>query len=168
MNLNIKSLGMIAFASFALILSSCKKDDETTEEETTAPATFTPAFSAKVDGVTFNENVLTAVESTAQGRITVSASANSSFPSMGFSMSNTITTGTYSFNGFSPVALYNTSNSTSGMYSTAAGSGTLVITSHDQSLNRISGTFNFIANPVPGSGASGSHSITEGSFSVQY
>lgn len=168
MNLNIKSAAVAALASFALVISSCKKDEDAAPEETTTPVTFTPSFSAKVDGVNFNETIYTATESTAQGRISIAASENNSFPSIGMSFSNTIAPGTYSFNGFTVIGLYNVSQQTSGMYSTANGSGTLTITSHDTANDKIVGTFSFVANPAPGSGASGSHNITEGSFSAQY
>jgi len=168
MNLNIKSIGMVAFASFALVMTSCKKDETTTEEPAVTPTPFTQSFSAKVDGVNFNENIFAATESTAASRIAITASANSSFPSIGISFSNTIAVGTYTFNGFSPLGMYNTSQQTNGMYSTASGTGTLVITSHDLANDRIVGTFSFTANPAPGSGSPGSHSITEGSFSAQY
>lgn len=159
----------VAILALAVSFSSCKKDDDSTEPtETTTPQTFTQSFSAKVDGVTFNENIFMGMESTAAQRISVTASANSSFPSIGLSFSNTITPGTYTMNGFSTIGMYNVGQNTNDMYSTSAGSGTLVITSHDTANDRVVGTFSFIAAPSPGNSNTNSHTITEGSFAVQY
>lgn len=47
-------------------------------------------------------------------------------------------------------------------------SGQLVISKHDTSKRHIEGTFHFQAAPLPGSGGTGSHLITEGEFSLTY
>lgn len=165
--MKFKSAHLIAFLALGMVVTSCKKEVDDTDDDT--PAAFTTSFSAKVDGVNFNETIYTAMESSGAQRITISASENGSFPALGFSFSNTITPGTYTFGAFSPLGQYNAGSSTSMMYSTQTGpGGTLTITSHDLSKNQIVGTFSFVAQPVPGSGGSGSHTITEGTFSAQY
>lgn len=169
--MNLKKSFAFVMLIAGVSLSSCKKEETAPETPTPTPTpAFTESFSAKVDGVTFNNTIYTGQESAGAGIISIVASANGSFPSIGLSMSNTITPGTYTFDGAfgTKRGMYNVSNSANDIYAAGSGTGTLVITSHNMSTNQIVGTFSYTATPVMGSTNTDSHTISEGAFSLQY
>ncbi len=158
-------MGVLAIA---IAFSSCKKDDTDPEGDQSGNPVFTESFSAKVDGATFNETILNALEFTASSKIVISASANSSFPAIGLHMPNNIAPGTYTFNGSTIQGLYNVGQTMNDVYASAIGTGTLTITSHNTSTKQIEGTFSYVATPAPGNSNTNSFNITEGSFAVDY
>lgn len=157
----------LVLATILLAFSSCKKDDKKDSDQTGNPIV-AESFNAKVDGVTFNETIITGMEFEAASKIIVGGSANSSYPAISFHMPNDITAGTYTFNGTTLQGLYQLGPQLNDSYGAAAGTGTLTITSHNTATNQVVGTFSFVATPVPGSSGSGSYNITEGSFAVDY
>jgi Family of unknown function (DUF6252) len=56
-------------------------------------------------------------------------------------------------------ATYNT------LYAASASNGTITVAQYDKAAQKISGTFSFTAGAVPNTAASGSQSVTNGSFS---
>lgn len=123
------------------------------------------SFFAKVDGVEFQEDLVSGFE--ALGMVSISATKNSS-ETIGLSFTSGITTGTYSLAlpGLGDAsALYNYSQTAFGYN----GDGSVTITQHDTVNKRIVGTFSYVASTLnPQQGAPNSVNITEGSFDVNY
>jgi hypothetical protein len=176
----MKGLNTIILAGLCMAtlnLSSCKKDDPepeaapaVQEEETPAPTIITSSYFAKVDGVVFNHSLFACLEYSGSNSISITASANNSFPSMGLFFSNTVAPGTYEFEGsFGNIrGVYNTGQGADDMYAADSNTGTLIITKHDLENNIIEGTFSFEATPVMGSSSTSSYTISEGAFTAQY
>jgi hypothetical protein len=129
-------------------------------ETTAIPANGLDTFRVKVDGVQFPVVSITGLA--LYGRIDLSASTQSYAKTVGVSINENITTGTYTFSTFSDyIGQYNI-----GMSSMmTANSGTLTILEHNQSTKRIRGNFNFSAKEILGTNSA---SLTEGYFSVVY
>lgn len=104
------------------------------------------------------------------GKIILTASENNSFPSIGITIPNTITPGTYTFSGAfgANIGLYNTGSGQNEQFSAASGTGTLNITSHDTSNDVIQGTFSFTASPNLGNSSGNSYAISQGEFTMNY
>ncbi|MEM7108883.1 MAG: DUF6252 family protein, partial [Bacteroidota bacterium] len=117
-------------------------------------------FSAKVDGVDFQPNIIGGT--VAVGTIVLSFSKNSG-ETIGLTVPSNINNGSYTLGGLG--STYSASYIKSATESFFADSGTLTITNHNTDSKQIEGTFNFTATPLFGSG---SISITEGSFQVNY
>lgn len=120
-------------------------------------------FTAKVDGVAFNDTTLFASSITLGSTELISINANTAISeAISLTLNADITPGEYDFGsiGTYPSALYNVNN---GAF---IGDGKLNITNHDTGAKRISGTFSFDASPL--TGATPSYTITEGTFSVSY
>lgn len=122
-------------------------------------------FTAKVDGVVFEDISLFANEITIGSTDLISISANRSLSeTIGINLNADITPGEYDFGSFI------TQSYPTGQYSvngnTYEAEGKLTITSHDTTAKRISGTFNFDATDI----LTGTpiHSITDGDFNVSY
>ena len=134
-----------------------------------AAATFNNTFNADVDGVAFNPTLIYAAK--ALGMITITASENGSFPSLGINLPDNVTTGTYTPTSFGTYRLiYNISGGTGtnidGSY--VGSPGSIVVTSHNTTDKTIEGTFNCTAVPTTGSNATNSYAVTNGNFSVEY
>ncbi|MGH1434861.1 MAG: DUF6252 family protein [Lewinella sp.] len=100
------------------------------------------------------------------GRLSISASDQAVDQTVGFSLPEDISAGTYSFQLFGTVTgLYNINNPTLVTY--GATSGTLTISSHDLANKTISGTFDFEAADDGGTGTN-TVSLTNGEFSLAY
>lgn len=122
-------------------------------------------FFANVDGVEFVEDAVTGNFSNLAGMTSISINATkNSLETIGITLPGDITPGTYDFESFStPLAQYNLS--TTDIFT---GEGTVTITTHNTTTNKIIGTFQFTATPVFGGTGTGSYEITEGSFDVTY
>ncbi len=134
-----------------------------------AAATFNNTFDADIDGVEFNPTLIYA--SSAFNMISITGSENGSFPSIGISLPNDVTPGTYVTSAWgSNRILYNVSQMTGanidGSY--VGNPGTITVTSHNTTAKTMEGTFSCTAIPVTGSNATNNYSITNGSFSIEY
>ncbi|MHB0755930.1 DUF6252 domain-containing protein [Polaribacter sp. M15] len=123
------------------------------------------SFTAKVDGVVFQEISLFANTITIGTNNLINVNANkSSSESISFYVNDNITPGEYDFGSFI--------NQTypAGQYvidgDEYEADGKITIVSHDTSAKKISGTFNFDATLTASTVAK--HAITEGSFSIFY
>lgn len=134
------------------------------------PAAANDSFFAKVDGVDFQETLLYASDTQTAGSITITASENASFPSIGLEFPSDITPGTYPFSGYlgSYRGLYNLGTNFDQMFYAEGASGDLVITNHDVAARLVEGTFSFTAVPVDNTQTTPTYAITEGAFSVSY
>lgn len=161
----------------ALFTVSCQEEVITPNNPTTPPTNSggtgstnnpTSSFYAEVDGVEFMETLLSASENPSANSITIVASENASFPSIGLSFPSDVVPGSYTFTGSlgDYTALYNIGTGPNDMFYASAGTGSLVITTHDQVNQYVEGTFSFTA--VPFGGGSTTYSITAGSFVVSY
>jgi len=134
-----------------------------------AAATFNNTFDADIDGVAFNPTLIYAAS--AFNMISITGYENGSFPSIGISLPDDVTPGTYTTSAWgSNKILYNASQNTGsnadGSYSGTP--GTIIVTSHNTSAKTIEGTFSCTAVPVTGSNATNNYAITNGVFSVEY
>lgn len=123
------------------------------------------SFTAKVDGVVYEEISLFATPITIGSTNLISITANRSFSeNINFNLNENITSGEYDFGSFI------TQSYPTGQYVVGGNiyvaDGKITITSHDTNAKKIAGTFNFDATPV--TSATPVHSITEGSFNVSY
>jgi hypothetical protein len=145
-----------------LTFLSCKKDTEPMPTPIPLEPVFTQGFSAKVDGVIFEETSLTATEDVATNSITVIAS-KSPYPAIKLIFMNTIAPGIYAFNGPSGPkrGLYYLSETEE--FAAFSSTGTLKIISHDLSTNRIEAEFFYLAEL-----GNDDYNITEGSFKLEY
>lgn len=131
-----------------------------TTEPTTGPEN---SFSGKLDGASFTPTIVSGM--TAFGKLTLNFS-NSSSQTIGLAIPADIIAGEYALSGMGSTysATYNESQNR--VYEAA--SGKLTISKHDKAAKRVEGTFNFEAQPFPGSNATGTHSITEATFALTY
>lgn len=145
-----------------LTFLSCKKETEPVPTPIPVEPVFTQGFSAKVDGVIFEETSLTATEDVATNSISVVAS-KSPYPAIKLIFMNTITPGYYAFNGPSGPSrgLYYLSETEE--FAAFPSTGTLKILSHDTITNRIEAEFFYLAEFD-----NDDHNITEGSFKLIY
>lgn len=127
-------------------------------------------FFAKVDGVVFQETLLWASQSQMTDRISITASENASFPSIGLEFPKDIEVGTYSFTGYlgNYRGLFNLGTEYEDLFYAEGGSGNIVITNHDTASHFIEGTFSFTAVPTDNTMTTPTYEITEGAFSVSY
>lgn len=162
----------------ALLTVSCQEEVIAPNPPVTNPpssggtgSTNNPAnsFYAEVDGVEFQETLLSASENPAGNNILITASENGSFPSIGLGFPNDVTPGTYPFTGFlgDYTGIYNIGTGSNEMFYGDAGSGNLVITTHDQINRYVEGTFSFTAVPMNGS-PTPTYAISAGTFVVSY
>ena len=123
------------------------------------------SFTAKVDGIIYQEITLFANAITVGSTNLISINANRSLTeTISFNLNEDISPGEYDFGSFT------TQSYPTGQYTVDGNiyeaDGKITITSHDSAAKTISGTFNFDASPVTSTTAV--HSITEGAFSVSY
>jgi len=118
-------------------------------------------FTAKVDGVEFEETLLSGT--LINGNIGIVATRDS-VDSIGLTFQSDIGPGNYDFAfGSAPFGQYNIFTPTTSNIA----DGSFAITSHDIPNKRIIGTFSFVAEAF-GGGATDSYDITEGSFDITY
>ncbi|MBJ6368483.1 DUF6252 family protein [Snuella sedimenti] len=122
-------------------------------------------FSAKVDGVIFEEDGVQGALLSLSGTSTIMISATkNNLQSITITVDANITAGEYSFATLEPPMGQYSLSLTEAVVSEDGGK--LVITEHDVANKKISGTFYFTASPLISEGAS--YEITEGSFEVTY
>lgn len=123
-------------------------------------------ITATIDGVAYSGVVRTA---TSQSGIFAIAAMNDQ-TNVGFGIGALAAAGTTSISATSPTnALLTTSTgvpAVSWFASTSGGSGTLTISTI--TATGATGTFQFTMQPTPGTGASGTRSVTNGSFTVTF
>ncbi|GAB3587554.1 Riean_0653 family protein [Hymenobacter daeguensis] len=74
---------------------------------------------------------------------------------------NDCSVGSITLNGTTPQGvIYST------LYGPNASNGTVTVTEYDKNAQKISGTFSFTAGAMPNSGATGTQTVTNGSFSI--
>lgn len=124
------------------------------------PANSTDTFSVKVDGVQFPVFSINGIS--AFNMIDLSASDQLVSKTVGLSIQQNVTPGSYTFTIFGPdyIGQYNVDTSY-----LAADSGTLTILEHNTTTKRIRGNFSFHASEIIGTKMS---DLTEGYFSVVY
>lgn len=170
---NPRTIFQLLMFSGIILLSACNAEEPEpttpTAPPTSNPNPFVNSFTATVDGNEFVETLLVGTESPGANSILITAS-QSTFPSIGIAFSNTITPGTYTYQGSfgSRRGIYNISNNADGQYSANSGTGSLEIISHNLTTNEIVGNFSFIASPNMGNTNTNSYNITSGSFSIKY
>ena len=151
-NLSTASSKAFSNGSFSNIIRSSQPISEDT-------------FTAKVDGIVFQEISLFTTANTIGTTNLISITANKSLnETISLNLNEDITPGEYDFGSFItqsyPTGLYTIDDD---IYEA---DGKIIITSHDTNAKKISGTFNFDASPVISTTVA--HSITEGAFSVSY
>lgn len=182
MKLNQLMLSLM-IGSTALSFSACKKkgctnplatnynaeankDDGSCILPDPTPVITTP-FTAKIDGVEFVENALTATIAPFTQTLNIEATRTDG-RKVRITMPSNITVGTYTFtnpDGGSQCGYYHDGTSN---YGAPTGTGTLQIVSHDTATDEISGIFSFSAQPYAFSSGSATYSVSEGQFKVTY
>lgn len=159
------SLMMLACTS-VFVLSSCEEDNP--EPTTPTPTPEANAFFVKLDDAEFVETLYVGAEPT--GSLVLCATRNNQTEAINITVPDTIAAGTYTFGGaFGDIrATYTVDSTADGTYAAENNTGTLVITQHDRDNDVIKGTFSFVATPYLGSSATDSHTLTEGSFVLNY
>jgi hypothetical protein len=147
-----------AFLALILVFSACKKDKNSIDPVVKPPTN--AALAAKVDGVNFQSTDAGAVASNDSHSFLLSATD---------AQDNSISlTGPTALGTYTDV----TNDETSGFYiskdgalwmSSMGGTVTLTITKYDVNSKKMSGTFTFTA-PAAGSDATGTKTVTNGSF----
>lgn len=135
------------------------------ESELSNPPTSNNSFTAKIDGVEYEEDSLSGIliNSSGMSNITIVATKNN-IDSIGLTFPSDIAPGDYDFTfGLAPIGQYNIFTP----FTSHIADGSFIITTHDVSSKRIVGTFSFIAEAF-GGGASESYEVSEGSFDVTY
>lgn len=117
-------------------------------------------FSAKVDGVSFQPNVIAGTVSI--GNIVLNFSKTNG-ESIALTLPTSVGNGTYTLGGLG--STYSAVYARSASESYFANGGTLTITNHNTASDLIEGNFNFNGTLLLGGG---SVSVTEGSFKVNY
>ncbi len=129
------------------------------------PPVINNSFTAMIDDVEFEEDILSGALTSLSGitNINIIATRNG-VDSIGLTFPGDIAPGDYDFAlGVAPLGQYN-------IFTPAAShiaDGSFTITTHDIPNKRIVGTFSFVAEAF-GGGATGSYDITAGSFDVTY
>lgn len=128
--------------------------------DVTAPTGNT--FTAKLDGAAFTP---TNISATVMANKISIIGRRGTIENISLNLPETIATGTYDLDFMGDyVGLYIMNATSEG--SLGAESGSVTITSHNTSTNRIKGTFHFVASSLLGTGTP--HEITEGTFDVGY
>jgi hypothetical protein len=120
------------------------------------------SFSARIDGAAFEPTAAAVVASS--GLISIGA-GNPSGQTLGFAWLDE-GTGTYAIGATSATVGTHTFSGNTWSASSAQGSGSIVVTT--TTANRVAGTFSFVLEADAGSGATGTRTITEGSFDLTF
>jgi hypothetical protein len=120
-------------------------------------------FKVKIDGTLWSGQVVSGAAFNNQ--LIISAAETNVSKSVGLTMPDNVTPGTYSFSQFGTyMAIYNYGSATSPT-TLVSESGSLTITEHNTSTKTIKGTFSFVGRQITGGTAV---QFTEGSFTVKY
>lgn len=120
-------------------------------------------FFAKIDGVEFVEDSFFGISTNLAGMSTIAINAvNNNLVSIGFSLPSDITAGTYNLTSLGEyIGQYNIST----IELNGAKSGSITITSHNETTKHIIATFDFIAGPFVGTTE---YAVTDGEFELTY
>lgn len=141
------------------IMPSCSSDDSNNNNQGGNNSFFT-----KIDGEDFDADFASGFVTTFNTTITISGSdGNGKEVTLIFPITATAGS-TYTIQSLDFVASYNADENDVSM---ANSEGSITITSHDTDDKRVSGTFNFVTEPVM-VGSSNGYTFTEGSFNVNY
>lgn len=133
------------------------------------PTAATDTFRVKLDGADWTSYSVTAtnINMTGFNKIAVTSTYDvNNTKNIGLTFDNTITPGSYVFDLFDVIGVYNPTSSTSNPNSYNASGGNLTILEHNTTTHRIRGSFNFTASPLLGGGTP--IAFTAGYFSVHY
>lgn len=150
------------------LATACGGDKASTTTEPTGGTTGTVTngtFRATINGTSWSANGAVGVSRTTTNNIVAVAAVSPTY-TIAFGISQLTAPGTFSLNA-GQLNLANVSAAAGQSWSTVAagGTGSIVITTF--TANRIAGTFSFTAAALSG-GATGTISITNGSFDVTY
>ncbi|MGV3631692.1 MAG: hypothetical protein ACO1O6_10805 [Bacteroidota bacterium] len=164
------AIPLVILSCAVLAFSSCRKEEPVPEDKTPVvptPSDIPNAFFAEVDGEDYYE---TSFSGTKNDTMLLLSAPKGGGVSIGLIMPLSIGVGTYTFDGIlGPKAgSYSSATGQNGQYMAGMGSGTLEIIFHDKNENVIRGAFSYTATPVPGSTATDSHNITNGTFTYNY
>lgn len=163
---------LLLFCSSFLLLSACGNDKEDAAESA-GDGTVTWTY----NGTTYTStNFSSAIaEGTDKLLITGSSADLKNAVSLGLEGIGAKGAATYDLRKGSvldnlPVGALTLSNGTTGttynsLYGPGPSNGTITVTQYDKAAQKISGTFSFTAGVVPNTSATGSQSVTNGSFS---
>jgi hypothetical protein len=141
-----------------LSLAGCGSD------EPTGPAPLANGtYRAKINGVEFNA-IAAAVVGGAGGLYSLGG-GNAAGQTIGFAWVDT-GTGTFPIGNPGSTIASHTHNGQTWSASSAQGSGSIVVTT--STATRVAGTFSFVLQADGASGATGSRTVTEGSFDLTY
>jgi hypothetical protein len=141
-----------------LLLAACGSD------EPTGPATLANGtYRAKIDGAQFNA-ISAAVVGGAGGLYSLGG-GNAAGQTIGFAWVDA-GPGTYPIGNPASTIATHTASGQTWSASVAKGSGSIVVTT--STAGRVAGTFSFVLQADAGSGATGSRTVTEGSFDLTY
>ena len=129
-----KTLFIVLVAVLIMPLVSCNKDDNNI---------LSTSFSAKIDGTSWNGDLVAAIHSTDVNITTITATSTSGTNKILLSFQGS-GKGTYSFDNYNTGTVYSGSTLFSSEYLETP-DGEIVITKYDESSNKISGTFSFTA-----------------------
>jgi len=119
------------------------------------------SFTAKLDGAVFTPTNIMAVSNSGMIQI---IGRRGSIENISINVPSTITPGTYDLDMFGDyVGMYIANSTPEGTFGADGGSVTII--SHDTGTGKIKGTFNFTVSSFL---APGTHSITDGTFDVDY
>lgn len=157
-----------------LSLASCKKDSET-DLATTGDGTVTWTH----NGTTYTSTLRSSAIVDTGDKIIITGSSDDSnnIVSLGLQGINAHGAGAYDLRHGSvldalPVAGITLNGSNTGQgtifntyYAPSASNGNITVTQYDKAAQKISGTFTFTAGALPGTPATGTQNVTNGSFS---
>lgn len=120
------------------------------------------SFSARLDGATFTPSAAAVINSS--GIVSIGA-GNASGRTIGFAWVDG-GTGTYAVGSGNATVGTHTYQGHTWSASAIQGSGSITVTT--KTLTRVAGTFSFVLQPDIASGASGTRTVTQGSFDLTY
>ncbi|MBC2844164.1 DUF6252 family protein [Winogradskyella flava] len=152
----MKVLTTVLFMSFAILSTSCGNDDGNSNESTNG------SFTAKINGTNYDAEFVNGFIVVLGTNISISGSeANGNNVVINFP-TDAEAGDTFTVGGLQFIGSYDSNNGDGAV----ASEGTLTISAHDPEAKTVSGTFNFIAEPLASGGTS--YNITEGRFSSSY
>jgi hypothetical protein len=172
----MKLLSVLLLSSLLFTSTSCKKDSS---DDNAAPATGDGTVTWTHNGTTYTDTFSAGAVVDLGDKIFIIAASKDrnnalSIPLLGInakgpgvydlrkgSALDDYSVGSITLNGTTPQGvIYST------LYGPSASNGTVTVTQYDKNAQKISGTFSFTAGAAPSSGATGTQSVTNGSFSI--
>lgn len=118
-------------------------------------------FEARINGADFDAVLATVVD---LGGLVAVVAGNEAEDALSFSWEDA-GPGTYTIGGGATTQSYYSVGAAEWSAGDGQGSGSLVITT--RTATRMAGTFAFVLEPTPGSGATGTRTVTQGSFNLR-